>query len=206
MGLEADVILDKVFGDGDVKSAGTGQDVRPIPAALRLFASVFEREVDEKLLGELTARRQEIENVLGGDPLAGIDPGDAASALEVLAVEYCRLFIGPRDHLPPVESVVLGEERFWGPSTRKVVEFYRTVGLAPREESRIMPDHLSMELDCMAMLEETDRRDQASAFASEHVLKWMPLLAKHVSECATIAFYPVWMTGLRAMMTELYDA
>jgi TorA maturation chaperone TorD len=172
---------------------------------LRLFASIFEREVDEKLLGELAARGQEIETVLGGDPLAGIDPGDAA-AVEILAVEYCRLFIGPTDHLPPVESVVLGEERFWGPSTRAVAEFYRTVGLAPREDSKIMPDHISMELDCMAMLEETDRRDQASAFAREHVLKWVPLLAKHVSERATIAFYPVWMTGLQAMMTELYDA
>lgn len=206
MALEADVILDKASGDGDGKSAGTGQDVRPIPAALRLFASIFEREVDEKLLGELATRGQEIENVLGGDPLAGIDPSGAASAIEVLAVEYCRLFIGPRDHLPPVESVVLGEERFWGPSTRKVVEFYRTVDLAPREDSKIMPDHLSMELDCMAMLEETDRRDQASAFAREHVLKWVPSLARHVNERATIAFYPVWMTGLQAMMTELYDA
>lgn len=206
MALEVDVILDKASGDGDGRPAETGQDVRPIPAALRLYASIFEREVDEKLLGELATRRQEIENALGGDPLAGIDPSDAASAVEVLAVEYCRLFIGPRDHLPPVESVALGEERFWGPSTRKVVEFYRTVGLAPREDSRIMPDHLSMELDCMAMLEETDRRDQASAFAREHVLKWVPSLARHVNERATIAFYPVWMTGLQAMMTELYDA
>ena len=200
------MILDKTSGDGDGKPGGTWQDVRPIPAALRLFAPIFEREVDEKLLGELATRRQEIENVLGADPLAGIDPSDAVSAVEVLAVGYCRLFIGPRDHLPPVESVVLGEERFWGPSTRKVVGFYRTVGLAPREDSKIMPDHLSMELDCMAMLEETDRRDQASAFAREHVLKWVPLLAQHVSERATIAFYRVWVTGLRAMMTELYDA
>jgi len=201
-----DVTLDRTPGDGDGRPAGTAPDARAIPAALRLFASIFEREVDEKLLGELATRRREIENVLGGDPLAGIDLSDAASAVEVLAVEYCRLFIGPRGHLPPVESVVLGEERFWGPSTRQVVEFYRTVGLAPREDSRIMPDHLSMELDCMAMLEETDRRDRASAFAHEHVLKWVPLLATHVSERATIAFYQVWATGLRAMMTELYDA
>jgi len=71
------VILDKTSGDGDGKPGGTGRDVRPVPAALRLFAPIFEREVDEKLLGEPPTRGQEIENALGADPLAGIDPRES---------------------------------------------------------------------------------------------------------------------------------
>lgn len=176
-----------------------------IPAALRLFGSIFHREADGRLLEQIEARRQEVSAVLEGDPFDGLDMGDPDAAVETLAVEYCRIFIGPRSHLSPVESVVLGEGRLWGPSTEKVAEFYRAAGLAPAQDSRILPDHISMELDCLAQLEESDRHDGAVAFARGHILRWLPALTQHVQQRATAAFYQVWLKGLQAMLTELYQ-
>ena len=175
-----------------------------VPAALRLFASIFQREVDERLLKEIETRRQELAGVLGGDPLAGLEPGNPGPAVEVLAVEYCRLFIGPHGHLPPVESVVCGEECFWGPSTEKVADFYRSAAMAPSSDRRELPDHISMELDCLALLEETDRHHEATVFAREHVLRWLPDLAQHVDRRSTVPFYRVWSAGLKMMLAELY--
>jgi len=121
-----------------------------------------------------------------------------------LSVEYCHLFIGPRGHLPPVESVVRGERRFWGPSTEKVADFYNSMGIAVVSDSRIVPDHISMELDCLALLEETDRHHEATVFAREHVLRWLPDLAQHVDRRSTVPFYRVWSAGLNMMLAELY--
>lgn len=184
--------------------AALARPEQSVPAALRLFASIFQREVDERLLRELRSRRRELAGVLGGDPLAGLELGDGGAAVEALAVEYCRLFIGPRGHLPPVESVVRGEECFWGPSTEKVADFYRSAGMAPSHDRRELPDHISMELDCLAVLEETDRHDEATAFAREHVLHWLPDLTQHVDRHSAVDFYRVWSAGLNMMLAELY--
>ena len=173
--------------------------------ALRLFASVFENDVDRRLLDELRSRREELSNVLGGDALEAVSSDDTAAALEALAVEYCQLFIGPRGHMAPVESIVRGENRYWGPSTERVADFYRSAGLAPMSEMHLLPDHLAMELDCLASLEETGRREEAATFAREHILQWLPALAEHVSAHATLSFYRVWTEALLRTLQELYD-
>ena len=176
-----------------------------ISTALRLFASIFQREVDDRLLSELRTCRQKLLASLGNDPLAGLDLGDSQATLQALAVEYCQLFIGPGGHLPPVESVVLGEGGFWGATTEQVVDFYHSVEISLPRDGRMLPDHLSMELDCLAVLEETNRGDKAGVFAREHILRWLPSLIQHVTERGTIAFYRVWATGLQTMLLELYE-
>jgi TorA maturation chaperone TorD len=170
-----------------------------------VFASAFEREVNTELLSMLAACRSSIITVLGEDPLAGVDLNDLDAAVETLAVEYCRLFIGPHGHMPPVESVVLGEGKFWGASTESVAKFYQDNGMAPDEEARVVPDHISMELDCLATLEEQGRHDEAVAFAIAHPLRWLPLLTQHIESRASLAFYPVWSRGLQAMLEGLCD-
>ena len=177
-----------------------------LSTALRLFASVFESDVDRRLLDELRSRREELSNVLGGDALEAVPSDDTAAALEALAVEYCQLFIGPRGHMAPVESIVRGEKRYWGPSTERVADFYRSAGLAPMSEMHLLPDHLSMELDCLATLEEQGGGDQASIFAREHVLRWLPKLTRHVVGHAALAFYPAWCRGLQRLLSQLYGS
>ncbi|MBL7218632.1 MAG: molecular chaperone TorD family protein [Phycisphaerae bacterium] len=172
-----------------------------LPTALRLLASVFAREADQPLLDQFIARRDELTDVLGRDPLGALT---ADNALEALAVEYCHLFIGPKGHLPPVESIVLGEGQLWGPSTEAVVEFYERCGIASRSDERTFPDHISMELDCLAMLEETDRHAEAGNFAHLHLLRWLPGLLAHVQANASLAFYPAWLEGLQATLADEY--
>jgi TorA maturation chaperone TorD len=175
-----------------------------VAVSLRLFASVFAREVNEALLHEIGAARRAMGEALGRDPIGDLPPGEARARVEALAVEYCRLFVGPRGHMPPVESVALGQGRFWGPATEAVASFYRLAGLQASREACVPPDHISMELDCLATLEEQGRADQAQAFAREHVLQWLPRLTRHVRERATLAFYPAWCCGTETLLTELY--
>ena len=174
-----------------------------VSQALRLFGSIFQREVDRALLDELEARRADLMTVFGRDPLEGLDTSDPAAAVEVLAVEYCRLFVGPHGHLPPTESILLGEGQLWGPATEQVVEAYRSVGIEVGDPS-VVPDHLAMELDCMAVLEETGRGEEAGEFAQAHVLRWLPALVGHIAERSSLAFYRVCAEGLEAFLTDLY--
>ncbi len=109
---------------GDVRESASSAETAvargTVAAALRVFASAFEREVNTELLSMLAACRSSMLTVLGDDPLAGVNVNDLDAAVEILAVEYCRLFIGPHGHMPPVESVVLGEGKVWGASTESV--------------------------------------------------------------------------------------
>lgn len=148
--------------------------------------------------------QKELNSVLGSDPLAELDLNDPEAAIETLAVEYCRLFIGPQGHMPPVESVVRGEERFWGKSTQEVMELYQSWGFEPKKEAHTFPDHISMELDCLAFLEEMNLRDQAELFAHKHILQWLPILIKHIDKQSMFGYYPTWAKGLQTLLEELY--
>ena len=176
-----------------------------IAAALRLLASIFQQEVDHRLLADLQKHRNELLTSFGGDALAGLDLHDPDAAVEALAVDYCRLFIGPSGHLPPVESIVLGEGRFWGSATEEVAKCYSDLGVSPLQDSRMFPDHISMELDCLATLGETGDHQRAKAFAHQHLLRWVPLLVDHVVSNAVLAFYPTWAKVTRDLLAELYD-
>lgn len=181
------------------------EDPAVVAGALRLFAWLFYHEVDPPLLAELRSMRDALTEALPGNPLAGLDCDEVSCTLEALAVEYCRLFIGPYGHLPPVESVVTGEGHYWGQSTQAVVNFYRSVGFEQTMEVNVLPDHISLELDCLACLEEEFRHEEARNFAREHTCRWVPLLVRHVRERATLPFYEVWGQSLCALLAHVYD-
>ena len=172
-------------------------------AALRFFGSVFGREIDAELLAKMREAGPAFGETLGEGSLADLEADDG-QALAALEIEYCRLFIGPRGHLPPAESVVLGEGRFQGVATEAVIAFYRESGIAVAEDAKVVPDHISMELDCLALLEESGRHEKAAMFARAHVLRWLPALARHVERTSTLAFYRVAIKGLEEFLTELY--
>ena len=176
-----------------------------VATALRLFASIFVREPSRLLMHELEARREELPSALGTDPLAGLDLDAPEAAEEALAVDYCQLFIGPGTHLAPVESVAGGDGRYWGPLTERVIASYAKLGFEVPEGTQVFPDHIAMELDCLALLEEQGRHAEAAAFAKEHLLRWLPALVEHVEHRAQTAFYPACAKGLLALLEELYS-
>ncbi len=73
-----------------VRPALTGVAECDSSTALRLFASIFHREADEALLREIELRRDELEIVLGGNPLAGLDLSGTARAAEGQAPSRAR--------------------------------------------------------------------------------------------------------------------
>ncbi len=136
--------------------------------------------------------------------MSGLDIDRPEEAIGELAVEFCRLFVGPRGHMPPVESVALGEGRFWGDSTVAALAFYQSCGVAVPDDLRLLPDHVSVELDFVAMLETRGRREEAKAFALEHLLHWLPALIRYIDRHARLAFYRVWAKGLLGFLDQLY--
>lgn len=130
-----------------------------------------------------------------------------------LACEYARVFLsaGVYDGLTaePYESVFTSEEQIMMQEARdSVVRLYREQGLQIDPELHMPEDHLGLELGFLAFMAQrasdaidpheplaiagelaadlTTMRD----FAADHVLNWVPDLAKVVDEYARLPFYP----------------
>ncbi len=142
--------------------------------------------------------------------------GDAQEQAEELAVEYARLFLGTGEHIAPYESVFIrgwSEEapQLWGEATVAVARFYDEAGLELK--SGRTPDHLSLELEAMAMLAECEaaRRESGDAggaagieelqsrFCREHLILWVPEICKAVRARSGSSFY----RGMAALTESL---
>ena len=77
----------------------TPADLDAASGMYALLAQVWLREVDLALLSRL--RSPEVRPLF--QAAGGELPAD--SEVEHLAVEYCRMFVGPQGHLPPLQSV-----------------------------------------------------------------------------------------------------
>lgn len=66
--------------------------------------------------------------------------------VEQLAIDYCQLFIGPADHLPPFQSVWQSGQ-FHGSTTASMREFVDPVGY--EATAGIMLDHPGVQLGIM---------------------------------------------------------
>lgn len=113
-------------------------------------------------------------------------------SVEELAIEYCRLFIGPRDHLPPLQSVWQRAE-LDSETVGSMQEFAKLVGYHTSES---ILDHLGVQLDLMSYLlrrvrqepEKTLHQEIADEFFCRHLTWPEPLLAATVRN-ATYDFY-----------------
>jgi TorA maturation chaperone TorD len=163
------------------------------PAVVRdiyaLCARLFATEVDAPLYEVLTREpTRSLLSSLGLMPEEMRGGSTPAEALEVLAVEYCRLFVGPQPACPPFASACRGEVLLGGRARTRLEEFLARNGLQPTEYLvRIAsPDHAAVELAVLAQLHErahagaeeggeaaeTDRA--LREFLTGHVLPWMP--------------------------------
>jgi DMSO reductase family type II enzyme chaperone len=130
---------------------------------------------------------------------------DEAQLQETLAVDYTQIFHGPGDHHPPYESVQTGGEEgeLNGDATREVRHFFDTAGLLFDEECRELPDHLGVELACMAELAgreaaareagdavQVERRvEEQMTFLERHLGRWAPAFGHLVADRAETNFY-----------------
>lgn len=126
--------------------------------------------------------------------------------LELLAVEYANLFIGPGRHISPHESVHLkddGEGLLWGKSTVKVKKFIESSGLVYNSGYRGMPDHISVEMEFMQKLTDCEAESWKNEdidgslfclnleqkFLEGHIVRWVPFFCDQVIKNAKLSFY-----------------
>jgi TorA maturation chaperone TorD len=190
--------------------AGDGEhDLLALADLYRLLSRLWIREVDGTLLARLSASPlREAIGKAGGRP----PTGDSAEVLEELQVDYCRLFIGPRDHLPPLQSVwQIGQLQ--GPLVVSMSAFVALLEADAAEDAdRPFIDHLGFQLEVMGRIvqrmatatEPRQRdvlRDVARTFYLRH-LSWPGPLLDAAERRAETAFY----AGLMRMTRDLLQS
>jgi TorA maturation chaperone TorD len=156
-------------------------------------------ELQDYVTGEISDSFED----MNCDLLDGLTSYTPEEQAEMLAVDYCKLFIGPGTHLSPHESVVLGDGQFMGECAKTVLDMYSDAGFVLNPEERSMPDHIGVELAFVATLLENEvdcleHEDEFSAdkyreirvdFLTNHVAKVIPVLTDYVIKHARYPFY-----------------
>lgn len=109
----------------------------------------------------------------------------AAQDLQVLLLDYTRLFVGPPQPLvrPHGSFWLTGESTPWQDASLAVLALYDEAGFDLDDESREAPDHVALELEFLYLL--TSRQNEAHRAALADVLRdWEQLarlfLARHL--------------------------
>jgi len=164
-----------------------------------LTARLFAAEVDGALYRALRAQ----------DPLGLLDAElrclEEATALEILAVEFCRLFIGPQPRCVPYASAQRGEALLGGRARARLEDFLNRVGFVYDAAAlRIAsPDHLAVELAVLAHLYARDETAPAiRAFLQEQVLPWVPAYCAQVVAAASRSLYRTAAELVRTLLKE----
>jgi TorA maturation chaperone TorD len=185
--------------------AHAGSEAAGLSRLYDLLARLFAREVDLELYQQL---RSLPVGVPGRSPeLAWIEPELLALppelAVEELAVEFCRLFVGPPAVCPPFASVHRGEALLGGRARTRLEGFLDRAGLdlAP-SPALASPDHLAVYLAALARLHELpEDAGRGAALRQEllrgHLLPWAPAYLQGLARMARRALYATtaWLTA-----------
>ena len=173
----------------------------------RLLAAVFREEIALDLLVYIlkpSYLEKLAETGVDVTALSALTPDTALQ--EQLSLEYSRLFIGPGKHVAPYESVHRGGEgaTLWGPETSALKRFIEHCGFVYDEQYHDLPDHISIELELMGHLTNTEAEAWSEGdtqlatnsiglqkeFLSRHLANWTKPFANRVTEMAESHFYP----------------
>lgn len=181
----------------------------------RLGSRLLAHEVDAALLARLWAA-----DALTDAPL--LDPGLSEChehvVLEELAVEYCRLFVGPEPVCPPYASAHTGGRHLRGRAEQDLVTFLAAYGLEPvcrTEVSLLGLDHLSVHLAVLAHLHDRLTREPGNEpvrmalrhLVQLHTVPWAADLLALLAREARLAPYPTIGMALGQLLAqEVTDA
>ncbi|HSR37254.1 MAG TPA: molecular chaperone TorD family protein [Desulfurivibrionaceae bacterium] len=130
-----------------------------------------------------------------------------ASLLAPLQVEYTRLFINAIPHVvaPPYGSVYLSDDgMLYGNSAVLTKNFYREHGFDLPGEADI-PDHLSLELEFLALLAEERHEEEVFLFLRDHFRPWFPAFQARVLAEVRHPFYRVLVNLIDFFTREEWD-
>ncbi len=152
----------------------------------RLWISEPDSELIESLSeGDVSSALPEWFEIPEGDTLAD------------LRADFTQLFIGPKDQLPPYQSV-WQHGQFEGASTGTMRTYFEVLGYLPETVAvdGVMPDHLAVQFDAMRfVLESASTPEPAHALVDlvasffDDSLTWAMPLINAVGNRATTGFY-----------------
>jgi len=173
-----------------------------------LLASVYSQELDESFIENLDNSPLHLLITKGGRWDKGFWAQSAQKICKELAVEYTRLFLGPKNHIPPFESLYNYKEgeirQIWGAAPVEVKKIIESSGLSFKKDYGSIPDHIGIELEFMqklvkneAQLWEREKNDSQLSkiielekkFIDEHLYIWIPDFCQRVIEAAKLDFY-----------------
>lgn len=176
-------------------------ELAALSGTYRLFARLWMREVDDKFLASLL--KPPLRD--GFTAAGGWLPDAAAPAtLEELAMDYCQLFLGPANHLPPYQSV-WQRGHFQSESVDSMRHYVAAAGCEPSGQMR---DHLGVQLEVMGGLLEIgsksvphadDDLNIVSTYFATHLTWSTPLLALAIDRAET-DFYRSMIQMTRALL------
>lgn len=167
----------------------TGKDAVQHAAVLSLLSRIWARELDSRTLAAmnqdpfLSAWRQ----------AGGLAAGSAnEKTLEELAVDYCQLLVGPRNHVSPIQSV-WDQKRFQGNATASMKKYIDMLtGFQPCVD---IQDHVAVQLQLFGTLVELSAQAKkpvfkglTTAFAQDH-LEWTYPFFEQLEAKAQTPFY-----------------
>ena len=165
-------------------------DCLQLAAVYELLSCLWLEELNAERLKALGSSelRQAIES------LGGSVPAEAnAEMVETLAIDYCQLFIGPKDQLAPIQSVYKSGQ-FQSPTAASCNRFYEMV--SGYELKSTFPDHLGVQLGFMSfVLNQAAHSESREAYLeigtqfNDKHLGWTADYLNAVEEKATTDFY-----------------
>lgn len=113
-----------------------------------------------------------------------------ANTLDELAADYASIYLTYGLRAAPYESVWLDDDHLvmQGP-TFAVREFYRRHGVQVPDWRVMTDDHLTHELQFVALLLERGEAREAARFLKQHLMAWLPDFAQRVGQRAHTPFY-----------------
>ena len=181
---------------------------------LALCARLLAEEIDAPLYRALAAEPMKSAlSPLGGSFIeAALEALGEERALEALAVEYCRLFVGPHPACPPYHSAFRGEALLGARHEARVHELAARHELELVLPARIVSaDHLAMELSLLAAALarplDPSAPDLATAELTEQLLlPWAPDFAAALTAAAELGPYRALASLLQALLHGLSQA
>ena len=121
-------------------------ELKSLAPIFELLGTVWLREVDETIIEVWNGASEFIAEVLH-EPAVVLESGQ----LEHLATEYCRLFIGPKQHFPPIQSIWTSGQ-LDGNSTKSMRLYRERLGCGEGSGEGVTPDHLGVQMQLFAIL------------------------------------------------------
>jgi TorA maturation chaperone TorD len=118
------------------------------------------------------------------------DSGLPFTNADQLAADYAGIYLTHALRASPHESVWRDEDHLMlqGP-TFSVREFYRRHGMQVSDWRQRADDHLTHELQFVALLLERGQLREAARFLKTHLMTWLPQFAARVGQRADTPFY-----------------